>query len=731
MSLFERFSELTLLEKARLLTGKNNWWFEGIPRLGIRDFFVADGPHGLRAYADPTEHHGHPKRRAPATAFPCAAAMAATFQPELIYQVGKTIGDECNHYQVDVILGPGVDGKRSPLGGRNFEYYSEDPYLTAQMGIAFVKGAQSTGIGTSVKHYVLNEQETARRFISSNVDERTFRELYSYPFEQIVKHANPLTIMGAYNKVNGTYACENHEILTKLLRNEWGYQGIVISDWGGVQHKLQSLEAGLDIEMPSSEWKEEFEQMVLNHEVPESLVDETVKRILSVYDQLLKNPNYGKKTDFEANHHFANEVAKEAIVLLKNEANILPLKPSSNLVIVGPAVFEPRAYGGGSSELMAYRIDTPKEAFDKMGEYFFIQHYQAIDEHLEQITKADAVIVFTGTTPAIESEGFDRRNLELPQEQIDAVNVLVKANPNVIVVNFSGSAVNFNPFIQQIKGLFQAWFLGSASGYALADLIFGMRNPSGHLSETFPLAIEHTPTYPSFPVMGETTTYFEGLFSGYRYYDTHQYPVLFPFGYGLSYSTFSITDVSLKQKTFTQNETIMVDVTVKNDDVMDGQVVVQGYIEKCDSAYEQPKKILRTFAKVWLKKNESKCITLSISVEDVKTYIPKLKRFALEQGRMRLHIGQNVQAIEWVEDLWMESNEDTLPSLKRDFPAGVVSQNKEIQSKLEEFFPNMRPIRSWEAEEPFDRIVYRRGIEHQMDRASCQIFLDSLFGKTE
>ena len=723
----EMFEQLTLKEKAELLTGKKNWWFEGIPRLGIRDFFVADGPHGLRAYEDPQERNGHPKKRAPATAFPCAAAMGATFHPELIVQVGETIGKECNHYGVDVILGPGVDGKRSPLGGRNFEYYSEDPYLSAQMGIAFVKGAQSQGIGTSVKHFVLNEQETARRFISSNTDVRTLRELYAYPFEQIVKQAQPLTIMGSYNKVNGTYACENRDLITDLLRKEWGYQGIVISDWGGVQNKRASVEAGLDIEMPESEWKQSFVEDVLQGKYDLRLIDETVKRILSVYEILLNNKNHLQPTSFEKNHVIANEVAKEAIVLLKNQDGILPLNPKQNLVIIGPYVHEPRAYGGGSSELRAYKIDTPQEAFEQMGSYTYVTQYQEISSYQEAITKADAVLVFTGTTPAIESEGFDRSNLFLPQDQIECVNAVAKWNQQVIVVNSSGSAVDFTPIDSAMKGLLQSWFLGSASGYALVDILFGKINPSGKCSETFPLCLEHTPAYPYFPEHVQSTTYHEGLLSGYRHYDTHHYPVRYPFGFGLSYTTFVILNAKVDRTSISKKDHFRCSITVKNTGKIPGAEVIQLYVSKPDSEYVQPHKVLRRFEKVFLQPGEERTVTWRLDASLFETFIPKANQFLVESGRYVLMIGTDVQTISQQIEMHVSSSDDTSPQMDDGFPAGMIASHPKYKQQVETFFKDLRPIHSWEREEPFRRIVYRRAKEYHINVQQVEAFLEQLF----
>ena len=707
------FEQLTLEEKAQLLTGKNNWWFEGIPRLGIRDFMVADGPHGIRAYKDPSEHNGHPKTRMPATSFTCASGMASTWNPQLIEEAGRVIGNECNHYSVDVILAPGVDGKRSPLGGRNFEYYSEDPFLTAQMGIAFVKGAQSTGIGTSLKHFALNEQETSRRFNSSTIDERTFRELYAFPFEQIVKQANPLTIMGAYNKVNGVYACENPYLIQELLRKEWGYQGIVISDWGGVQNKKASILAGLDIEMPASEWKKTFVEDVLNGIYPTEVIDETVKRILNVYATLLDNPNHGVPTNFEKNLQVAKKVASESIVLLKNEDYVLPLQVPQQIVVIGLPAKTPRTNGGGSSEMMAYKVEAPLEFMKAFQEVHYIPEYVILPEQKDIIKNADRVVIFTGTTPEIESEGFDRSSLFLPLDQINCIKEVAGINSNIIVVNSSGSSIDTRSFDSLIKGFVQTWLQGSGAGEEIAQVLYGVINPSGRLAETFPLRIEHTPTYPLFPEHGEETKYVEGLFSGYRFFDTHELPVRYPFGYGLSYTTFEYSNLQLSKQTYEKGDVILVSVEVKNTGLVSGHEVVQLYVSNNDSSYPQPKKILRAFNKVFLKPNESKIVSLEVPTSLLETFIPSKRMFLLEKGRYGIYVGHDSQDIRLQASILIESIDSTHPPKSLEHPTKLWMMPSNHSSLIHEFFDKTRKPGWWETEEPLKRVIKRIAKEYK------------------
>jgi beta-glucosidase len=699
-------NQMTLEEKAILLTGKRNWWMNGIPRLGIRDFLVADGPHGLRAYENMLEHGGHPKTRKPATAFPCASAMASTWNPGLIEDIGSVIGKECNHYSVDCILAPGVDGKRSPLGGRNFEYYSEDPVLTAAIGLAFVQGVQKQGVGTSLKHFALNEQETARRFNSSDIDERTFRELYALPFERIVKKAQPKTIMGAYNKVNGVYACQNHELITKLLREEWGFQGIVISDWGGVQDKRASIEAGLDIEMPESEWKDAFIQDVLDGKYDVSLIDQAVLRILSVYESFLANPNHGKQTDFEANHHVASRVAQEAIVLLKNDG-ILPLSKAKGIVVVGPSASAPRIGGGGSSELMPYRIESPLEAIRSKTPVEYFADYAMDADRVKAFNQTAAIVVFVGTTPEIESEGFDRKSMDLPEEQIDFLKNVAPWKQKVVVVNGSGSAVDLRIVETSSSGLVQTWFLGSACGEPLADVLFGDVNPSGRLSETFPLRIEHTSTYPQFPNKGAIASYTEGLFTGYRHFDTRKLPVMYPFGHGLSYTEFRWTDAFLELPEADLSKPAKVVLTVENVGSRKGMDVVQIYIKKVGSVLPQPEKTLQAFAKVDLLPGERRRVEIDLPKEAFASYFVHAKAFLVESGLHQILIASDVQTVRFVFDANLIGSPEAKEPLTLSHPIRFWTQQSDAWAMLVEVLGSFRKLGWWEYEEPALRIVKR------------------------
>lgn len=706
MNKSEILSQMTLEEKATLLTGKRNWWMNGIPRLGIRDFLVADGPHGLRAYENMLEHGGHPKTRMPATAFPCASAMASTWNPSLIEEVGGVIGKECNHYGVDCILAPGVDGKRSPLGGRNFEYYSEDPVLTAAIGTAFVKGVQKQGVGTSLKHFALNEQETARRFNSSNVDERTFRELYALPFERIVKSAQPKTIMGAYNKVNGVYACQNHDLITKLLREDWGFEGIAISDWGGVQDKRAALEAGLDIEMPESEWKDAFIHDVLQGRYDVALIDKAVARILNVYDWFLANAHRHEKADFEAHHQIARSVAQEAIVLLKNNG-VLPLEKGAPIVVFGPSAASPRVGGGGSSELKPYKIESPLDALKAKSPVVYFEDYRLAKEHKAAMDAAQAVVVFVGTTPEIESEGFDRRLMDLPAEQVAFVTAAARWKKKLVVVNGSGSAVDLRSIEANASGILQTWFLGSASGEPIADVLYGDVDPSGRLSETFPLQIENTSTYPQFPDQGVAATYTEGLFTGYRHFDTRKLPVMYPFGHGLSYTRFEWSNAVLERPAADLSKPVRVSLTVKNIGTRRGFEVVQVYVKKTDSNLPQPEKTLQAFAKVALDPSESRRVTIELNQEAFASYFVHAKAFLVETGRHEIILAASVADVRFVLEADLVGSLDALEPLTLSHPIRIWTQRKDAWQAFETAAGAIRKLGWWEYEEPALRILKR------------------------
>ena len=716
------FERMTLREKAQLLSGKGNWFFNGIERLSIRDFIVSDGPHGIRAYSDYVENFHNPKHKVPATAFPSASCMASTWNPDLIFRVGETIAKECNHYSVDVLLGPGVNGKRSPLGGRNFEYYSEDPVLTAEIGTAFVKGVQSQGVGTSLKHFVLNEQESSRRFISSMVDETTFRELYAYPFEKIIKKANPLTVMASYNRINDVYACENKDLLTTLLRDEWGYEGLAISDWGGVQHKKESILAGLDIEMPESEFVQPFIDDVVSGVYPIEVIDQAVWRILKAYQWMLDNPNHGKKTDFEENHGVAQAVANEGIVLLKNDHNVLPLKKEETVLILGDYAVSPKTTGGGSAELLAYKTESPLDFIKPYGDvhYFDLQNDGQLP--IDALKSADKVVIFTGTTTAIEHEGDDRTSLSLPEEQLHLIDSVLSYNKNVIVVNNSGSAIDVQPFIHRISAFVQAWFLGSASGKAIADILYGSINPSGRLSESFPISLKNTPTYPNFPGTGDRVYYNEGLQTGYRFYNTHGIDVQFPFGFGLSYSSFSYGKLTVSSITFSPTQPVTLHFPITNTSEKNGYEVIQVYVHSTNKKM----KCLKTFKKVFVPAHETVMVDLPLTEEAFEQFDSKSHQWVVYNGTYEICVGTSIEAIIDTALVTVESFVDEIEPLNVVYPFKRWINHPNLPNPVKELLKTTRSVRHYEYEEPFDRIIRRLMRERQLSSQEIHDFLEMI-----
>ncbi len=717
---------MTIKEKATLLTGKKNWFFEGVERLGIRDFVVADGPHGLRAYMNIMEDGGYPSTRDSATMFPCASAMASSFNPDLLFKVGETIGKECNHYKVDVILAPGVNGKRSPLAGRNFEYYSEDPVLTGVMGAAFVQGVQSMNVGTSLKHFILNEQETHRRFISSEVDQRTFREIYAYPFEYITKKAKPLTVMPSYNKINGEYACESKSLLSNLIREEWGFEGLLISDWGAVQDKRKSVEAGLDIEMPESEWKDQFVKDCENGKIDEALLDKTCLRILTAYEWMLKNPHYGKQTNFEENHLIAVKIASESICLLKNNDAILPIDKNKRIAILGEYASNPRIGGGGSSDLQPFIIENPLDEILKYTSVFHHQEYLLTPSIKEHLKNMDVCVVFTGTTAEIESEGFDRISLDLPKEQVRFVLDVLEVNANVIVINSSGSAVNTEPFIEQVKGFIQSFFLGSASGKAIAATLFGDLNPSGKLSETFPKDIRNTSSFPYFPGKGTHSYYKEGLFTGYRYFDTFAIEPRFSFGEGLSYTNFDYHNLKVSGNLFEDDFECEVAIDITNTGDVFGKETAMLFVGYPNKNFVHPTKVLKKFKKIGLVPQETKTVTYTLSREDFFVFVEENNQFMVESGEYHIYIGASIQKIHAITTINICSKDEVSKPKQLNYPVAQWLEDSFAGPKLLELEKKYRTLLWWEKEEPLDRILKRIASEYKITSYEYEKILHDL-----
>nr|WP_275983840.1 glycoside hydrolase family 3 C-terminal domain-containing protein [Paenibacillus hamazuiensis] len=643
---------MTVDEKISLLAGASFWGTQAVERLGIPPIVLTDGPHGVRLSMG-TEPGEVLSKTKPATAFPVEAAMAATWNTELIRELGTVIAEECQYYDVGIVLGPGLNGKRSPLGGRNFEYFSEDPYLTGKMGAAFVNGVQSGGVGTSIKHFVANEQETNRMVVSSEVDERALRELYMLPFEIAVQEAKPWTVMCSYNKVNGTHMANNDAYLNGVLKREWGFEGLVMSDWGAVVDKVASVQFGLDLEMPGpGRRNEEVMEAYRTRQVTDEQLDDHVRRILKVIDRVLGHKRKVSSIDADRHHEVARKVAEEAVVLLKNEGVVLPLPKQAKVAVLGKFAIAPRIQGGGSSHMNPARLDIPFDEVAKFACAVYGAGYDTDDvneallrEACELAAGQDAVIVFAGTTEAIESEGYDRADLNIPHSHVRLIEAVSEVNPNVIVVLHSGSATNIGAFESNAKAVIQAWLPGQAGGSAIANILFGEVNPSGKLSETFPLALEHNPSYLSFPGNVREVKYTESIFVGYRYYDAKKLDVRYPFGFGLSYTEFEYSNLRLSCGSLTNGDILTVSVDIKNVGSRAGKEVVQVYVRDVKCTVPKADKELKGFVKIELAPGETGTVHLELNDRAFSHYVEHLGKFAVESGEFEILVGASSRDI--------------------------------------------------------------------------------------
>ena len=643
---------MTLKEKAAFLSGKSEWQTRDFPRLDIPAIFCSDGPNGVRKQAGAGDHLGI-NESIKAVCFPAGCATAASFDRELLYKVGETLGKECQAEGVGVILGPAVNIKRSPLCGRNFEYFSEDPYLASEIAASQIKGVQSKNVGTSIKHFLANNQEHRRMTSSSEVDERTLREIYLGAFEGAVTQAKPWTVMCSYNKINGTYAAENKTYLTEVLRNEWGFDGFVVSDWGAVNDRVPDLEAGLDLEMPTSFGlnDKKIVEAVKTGTLAEDVLDQAVERILNIVYRFEENRDATAVFDREADHALARKVASECMVLLKNDG-ILPLTEERKAAFIGVFADKPRYQGGGSSHINASQTES---ALEMAAGYpvVYAKGYDTKEDQVDEELVAEAVrvakeaevaVIFAGLPDAFESEGYDRQHMRLPGCQNYLIREICKVNENVVVVLHNGSPVEM-PWADQVKGILEVYLGGQAVGGATVDVLYGKVNPSGHLAETFPLKLQDNPSYLYYVGEGNKVEYREGVFVGYRYYDTKEMDVLFPFGHGLSYTTFAYSNMKLDKTEMNDTETLTVQVDVTNTGDRFGKEVVQLYVMPPKGNVIRPVKELKGFKKVFLKPGESRRITLDIPVSSLAFYSEAQSQFVVEPGEFILQLGASTSDI--------------------------------------------------------------------------------------
>lgn len=671
---------LTLEERADLVSGTDFWFTAKVS--GMDPMLMTDGPSGLRKQVNV---HSAMDQSIEAVCFPCSALTASSFDDQMLEKLGEQLGTAARAEKIGVLLGPGVNIKRSPLAGRNFEYFSEDPLLAGRMGTAYVKGVQSTGVGVSVKHFATNNREDQRFTNSSDVDERTLREIYLAQFERIVKQAHPATIMCSYNKLNGVQVSQNQRLLTNILRDEWGYQGLVMSDWGAVVDHTAAIKAGLDLEMPGKgdASKEEIIQAVKEGRLQESTLNRSALRVLEMAERYGHPKTPAPAYDMEAQHEFARQLADDSIVLLKNENQELPLSDSAKLAVIGELAQKPRFEGGGSSHVNAHRVVTPKEAMPAHAVY--AQGYRLdSDQADEQLTKAamelaknsDQVVFFAGFPEAMESEGFDKQSISLPANQNELIEQLLTVNPHVIVVLQNGSAVEM-PWEPKTPAIVETYLAGEAVGEATWDILSGKVNPSGKLSETFPKQLADNPTYPTFGKDRRHEVYREGIFMGYRYYDAKKLAVRFPFGHGLSYTDFEYRNLAIKEN----SDDVEVSFDLANTGKQAGKEVAQIYVANHASQTVMPVDELRDFVKVELNPGETKHVALKLLRRAFAWYNAETATWEADNGKYEILVGSSSRDIRLRQEFELTIGTNPLGKITGETYVGELMENADAQIK--------------------------------------------------
>lgn len=644
MSDYPSVNDLTLEEKAALTSGTNPWSLGNVAAKGLPNYTITDGPHGLRKTQN-TESMDV-EENVPATCFPPAAGMACSWNPELVERVGEAMGEECIQEQVAVILGPGVNIKRNPLGGRCFEYWSEDPYLAGHTAVGIVKGVQSKGVGTSLKHFAANNQETDRLRISATISPRAMREIYLPAFEYIVKTAQPWTVMCSYNKINGVFSSQNRWLLTDVLRGEWGFKGIVMSDWGAVSDRVAALNAGLNLEMPPSNTDDQIVAAGKDGRIPAAQLDEMAQGMIDLVTKARPAMSRdGYRYDVDAHNEVARQAAVESMVLLKNEDATLPVAKGAKIAVIGEFARTPRYQGAGSSLINPTKLTSFLDAIEERGVAADFAPGFTLDDAAQDpalteqavtaAQQADVVLLFLGLPSAYESEGFDRTTLDIPAKQVEVLDAVAAANPNVAVVLSNGSVVSM-PWRGRAKAILETWLLGQAGGAALADVIFGDETPSGKLAQTIIDDVNDDPSAMNWPGEEGHVDYGEGVFVGYRYHDTFRKQVTYPFGYGLSYATFDVHDATVAK---TGPRTAEVTVTVTNTSDVAGAETVQVYVAPPKAKVARPVHELKGFAKVALEPGESKNVTIALDDRAFAYWSERFDDWHVEGGTYTVEVG--------------------------------------------------------------------------------------------
>ena len=663
-------ARMSLEEKAAFCSGRDFWHMEANERLGMASIMLTDGPHGLRKQMGDTDHVGN-GNSVPATCFPTDCALASSWDPELLREVGVALGEQCAAENVAVLLGPGMNIKRHPLCGRNFEYFSEDPLVSGELAAALIEGIQSQGVGACVKHFAVNNQEQGRMFVDAIVDERTLREIYLRGFEIAVRKAQPWTVMCAYNRLNGVYCSEHDWLLNQVLRGDWGFAGAVVTDWGAANDRVRGIAAGLDLEMPASGGVNDRRLVaaVRDGRLPEADLDRAVTRNLSLALLGGELPKKRVAMDQDAHHALARRAAGECAVLLKNEGALLPLAPGARIAVIGAFAKQPRYQGAGSSQVNPTRLDCAFDAIAAtVGDGASLDYAPGYDpKHSEPdaalvaeaaaaAAEAEVAVVFAGLPGSYESEGFDRSHMALPEQLDRLIAAVCEANPNTVVVLSNGAPVAM-PWVAAPKAILEGYLAGQGGGAAMADVLFGRVNPSGKLAETFPLQQADVPADRWFPGTGRQVHYREGLHVGYRYFDTAAAPVLFPFGHGLSYTRFEYGDLELSADAFAQGGELAVSFALTNSGDLAGSEVVQLYAHAAQSSVHRPEQELRAFTKVALAPGETRRVTLTLDDAAFAVYDTDAGKWIVEAGEFEIRLGASSRDIRLRTRLKVQSSQ--------------------------------------------------------------------------
>ena len=732
----ELVSRMTLEEKALLLTGDGWWATHGIDRLGIHSISLTDGPHGVRK-----GQGAGLVTSVPATCFPTASALSCSWDLDLLRRVGVALGEESHAIDVQILLGPGINMKRSPLGGRNFEYFSEDPVLAGKLSAAYIEGVQSQGVGTSLKHYAVNNQEYERMATSSNLDERTLNEIYLRAFEIAVKDGRPWTVMSAYNLVNGIYASEHRELLRDILRDRWGFTGFVMSDWGGINERVAGLDGGTNLEMPGSGDynSKKIIAAVQDGRLSPATLDQSVTEVLSVILKAKDSHKENATFDVDKHHALAREAGGESIVLLKNAENTLPLslEKLKRIAIIGAFAKTPRYQGSGSSQVNPTKVSNAYNELVKLadgdGKFEYAAGYDLEGDVTESLLEearnvaahADVAVVFAGLPDSYESEGFDRSSLEMPSGHNQLIEALSSVQPKIVVVLMNGSAITM-PWADRVKAIVEGWLGGQAGGGAIADVITGRINPSGKLSETFPKRLQDTPTFPDFPALNRRASYGEGVFIGYRYYDTKDVEPLFPFGFGLSYTTFVYTGIKATAPSIKDTDDVTIEVSVKNTGNVPGKEVIQLYLHEQNPAVRRPEKELKAFNKIALAPGEEKVVTFKLSKRDFAYYDTGLHDWNVRSGKFCVLVGGSSRDLPLRETIEVQTTTQIVyPKLTRN------SMLKDFQNhpKGNAFYPQLLEASGMEIPSESDALSPEEAAEKRKLRMFVMAFLDEMLVK--